>query len=223
MAALRAAERAFGPSGSRAVVRLSHPGLAGGFLRGRLLVADPRLTDPNFERAVVLLLAHGADGAVGVVLNRPGDLEVEEALAEWGHLAAAPAVVFVGGPVEPGGVICLAQRRGGARLPLGSDGEGADGPERWSDVIGPVGVFHIEGDPADAEAAVDALRFFAGYAGWAPGQLEEEIEAGGWFVVDAEPADALSTRPAQLWRDVLRRQRSPLALVASYPADPEMN
>lgn len=205
------------------MVQLSYPGLAGGFLRGRLLVADPRLTDPNFERAVVLLLAHGSDGAVGVVLNRPGDLEVEEALAEWRHLAAAPAVVFVGGPVEPGGVICLARRRGGGGPFDGLNGEDAGGPQGWSDVIGPVGVFHIEGDPAEAEAAVDALRFFAGYAGWAPGQLEGEIEAGGWFVVDAEPNDALSTRPGQLWRDVLRRQRSPLALVASYPADPEMN
>ena len=204
---------------------MSEAGFTGGLLQGRLLVADPRLSDPNFERSVVLLLAHGSSGAVGVILNRPGDTEVRDALFEWGHLAAAPAVVFQGGPVEPGGVICLALRRP-PPPPAPDDGGESAPPEEasgWQEVLGPLGVFHVDADPPSAAVDVEELRFFAGYAGWSPGQLESEIEAGGWFVVQAEPADALSSRPSQLWRDVLRRQRSELALVAAYPADPEMN
>jgi putative transcriptional regulator len=204
---------------------MSNPGFTGGLLQGRLLVADPRLSDPNFERTVVLLLAHGSGGAVGVILNRPGDTTVRDALVDWGHLAAAPAVVFHGGPVEPGGVICLALRRLPSPPSGGEVGESASpgALSGWQEVLGPLGVFHVETDPPSADGEVEELRFFAGYAGWSPGQLESEIEAGGWFVLEADPADALSSRPSQLWRDVLRRQRSRLALVAAYPADPEMN
>jgi putative transcriptional regulator len=208
---------------------VTDPGLDGGYLQGRLLVADPRLSDPNFERAVVLLLAHGTEGAVGVVLNRPGEVEVRDALYEWGHLTCAPAVVFVGGPVEPGGVICLARRSFGpgtqtaGRAPDEPFDAERDAPTGWSRVVGSIGVFHVEDDPPEPGGEIEELRFFAGYAGWAAGQLEAEIEAGGWFVLDAVATDALSPRPSQLWRDVLRRQRSSLALVAAYPADPEMN
>ena len=204
---------------------MSDRGVSGGLLQGRLLVADPRLKDPNFERTVVLLLAHGNAGAVGVVLNRPGATEVRDALMEWGHLAAAPAVVFQGGPVEPGGVICLALRRSPPAPGAMGVGESAPPPalSGWQEVLGHLGVFHVDTDEPGAADEVEELRFFAGYAGWSPGQLESEIEGGGWFVLDAEPGDALSSRPSQLWRDVLRRQRSALALVAAYPTDPEMN
>ena len=135
---------------------MSNPGSTDGVLQGRLLVADPRFTDPNFERTVVLLLAHGSGGAVGVVLNRPGGVEVRDALVEWEHLAAAPAVVFQGGPVEPGGVICLALRRrkgaDGGRVPDGrrvADGESSppEAPRGWQVVLGPLGVFHLDDDP----------------------------------------------------------------------------
>jgi putative transcriptional regulator len=67
------------------------------------------------------------------------------------------------------------------------------------------------------------MRIFAGYAGWSSGQLEGEIEAGGWYVVDAEARDPFSPEPDRLWRTVLRRQRGNLALVATFPDDPTMN
>jgi len=74
-----------------------------------------------------------------------------------------------------------------------------------------------------AEAVVEQVRVFAGYAAWAPGQLEDEVEQGGWWVLDALPADPFSTCPELLWRQVLARQGMPLALVASFPADPSLN
>src|SRR5439155_26204922 len=80
-------------------------------LTGRLLVATPALRDPNFERTVVLLVAHEEGGALGVVLNRATEVSVSEVLGPWGMLANEPAVVFEGGPVQPEAAICLARAR----------------------------------------------------------------------------------------------------------------
>ena len=80
-------------------------------LRGRLLVATPTLKDPNFDRTVVLLVAHEAGGALGVVLNRATEVPVSDVLGSWGELAGDPAVLFEGGPVQPESAICLARTR----------------------------------------------------------------------------------------------------------------
>lgn len=178
--------------------------------RGRLLVATPLLDDPNFARAVVLVLEHGGEGAFGVVLNRPTDVTVAEAVPDWESVAAAPAVVFGGGPVSPESVIALARGR-------------ATGGDGWIPVLGDLGTVDIGRDPADVGAEVHSLRIFVGYAGWAAGQLEAEIDVGAWFVVDARTDDAFTTKPAELWRRVLRRQRGRLAMFAWYPTDPETN
>jgi putative transcriptional regulator len=180
-------------------------------LKGRLLVANPLLPDPNCDRTVVLLLAHEDEGALGVVLNRPSDTEVDAPLPRWERLAASPSVVFVGGPVAPGAAICL------ARVP---EGQHADG---WIPLVGELGTLDLEQDPDDVVVGVAAIRVFAGYAGWGPGQLEQEIDAGAWFVLPAEPGDPMSDDPEQLWKRVLRRQGGRLALVAALPPDPSLN
>ena len=179
-------------------------------LRGRLLVATPPLVDPNFDRSVVLLLEHGEDGALGIVLNRPSDTALVTVLPEWHEHATAPGVVFSGGPVAPEAVIALA--RGGR-----------DDTEGWMPVLGEVGTVDVGRDPADLGRRLDALRVFVGYSGWSPGQLEVELEQDAWFVVSAEPDDPFSARPDQLWREVLRRQRGRVAMFANYPEDPETN
>jgi putative transcriptional regulator len=183
----------------------------GFFLKGRLLIANPAMPDPNFHRTVVLMLEHTAEGALGVVLNRPSDTEVGGALPQWGSLAVEPPVVFVGGPVEPTAAICLAEV------------EEEPTRERWQPVLGELGTLDLSADEADLLGRVRALRVFAGYAGWSGGQLETELEAGAWFVVDAEAGDALGSRPAQLWHDILRRQDGWLAALAAYPEDPGCN
>ena len=190
-------------------------------LKGRLLVASPNLGDPHFVRTVILMLEHGEEGALGVVLNRPSDLDLAEPLPEWARAAAHPPVVFIGGPVAPSAAVCLAR--------LGPRG-GTDG---WQQLLGPsgpesegggsVGTLDLDSDPDKAIPRLDEIRVFAGYAGWGPGQLEDEIAEGGWFVVDAQAGDALSPLPENLWAAVLRRQRGALALFAAYPADPGMN
>ena len=187
-----------------------------GHLQGRLLVANPRMADPNFDRTVVLVLAHGEDGALGVILNRPLDTGLAEALPGWEAVASPPSLLFSGGPVEPAAAICLA-RRTSARFPAG------DGGEWWKPVSGTVGTLDLDTGLQAAGAGVDGLRVFAGYAGWAPSQLEAELEAGGWFVVDASEGDAFYPHPELLWKVVLRRQRGTLRLLSAYPADPAMN
>lgn len=180
-------------------------------LKGRLLVASPSLGDPNFDRTVVLVLEHGEDGAVGVVLNRPSDTEVADPLPGWHRLAADPPVVFVGGPVSPDAAICLARSWPDERL------------EAYEPVVGPLGTLDLSIDPDDVSPALQAIRVFVGYAGWGAGQLEGEIAAGAWFVVDANPDDAMSGDPESLWRAVLRRQRGRLAMFANFPPNPAMN
>jgi putative transcriptional regulator len=193
--------------------------------KGRLLVANPAMPDPNFHRTVVLLLAHQDDGALGVVLNRPSELDVDSPLPRWERLVADPAVVFVGGPVAPGAAICLARVPDPplAGLPGEDPPDGPAGMGGWVPLVGELGTLDLEGDPDDLTIKVEAIRVFAGYAGWGPGQLEGEVDAGAWFVVTADAADALAADPEALWKRVLRRQGGQLALVAAYPDEPSLN
>jgi putative transcriptional regulator len=181
-------------------------------LTGRLLVATPSLRDPNFERTVVLLVAHEDGGALGVVLNRATEVPVTEVLGPWGSLADDPAVVFEGGPVQPEAAICLARVK-----------PGSGSLEGFNRVSGVVGTVDLSTDPEDMRSGVVGVRVFAGYAGWAPGQLEGEIDGGSWFVFDALPGDAFAGRPDDLWPMVLRRQGGLLAAVAHFPSDVTLN
>ncbi len=184
-----------------------------GRLGGRLLVAAPQLADPNFVRTVVLVIEHDEPGAVGVVLNRPLQVEVSEILAVWKEQAEAvpPPVVFSGGPVSPDAVIALAR-------PAGE----VEGGELKAVVPG-VGLVDLSVVPEDQPVVLDGVRLFSGYAGWGPGQLETELEDGGWLVVDALAVDAFAEHPEQLWHDVLQRQGGTLAMLASYPPTPSVN
>ena len=182
-------------------------------LAGKLLVANPRLVDPNFDRSVVLVLAHAEDGAIGVILNRPSETDLLDPLPRWSSLADHPARVFVGGPVSHDSVICLARITAPAQL------EARVGPEGWHHVDGELSTLDLDLDPDLLGDTIGSLRVFAGYAGWSGGQLEGELVAGGWWAVDAQPEDAFSASPDDLWHDVLRRQDGELAMVATYPPD----
>lgn len=180
---------------------------------GRLLVANPLLPDPNFDRTVVLLLAYNGEGALGLILNRPSQMDVGEPLPQWEHLAAAPAVLFLGGPVQHQAVICLARNTPAPRA-------GRDPDDGWKEVAPGVATIDLDQDPGSVAGRVRQVRMFAGYASWAGGQLESEIQAGAWWIIDAEPEDAFTLDPGELWKRVLRRQPPPLAFVSYYPDAP---
>lgn len=177
--------------------------------RGSLLVATPRLLDPNFARTVILLLEHGPEGALGLVLNRPSDVEVDRLVDRWSSLAAEPARVFVGGPVGAGSTAI-----GLARTAV------AD-PEA-PPLVGTVAVVDLGRGPEEVPG-VEQVRIYSGYAGWGPGQLEVELDEGSWLVLGAAPEDPLSAEPEALWRAVLRRQGGTVAWLANHPLDPSWN
>jgi putative transcriptional regulator len=178
-------------------------------LRGHLLVAAPSLLDPNFHRTVVLVGEHGAEGAMGVVLNRPSGVTVGEAVPPLVALVAADGLVYVGGPVQPEAIVVLGE---------------FEEPERADVlVVGAVGFLPGEIEDNEALGTIARSRVFAGYAGWGPGQLEAELAESSWIVEQALPDDVFAADPAELWSDVLRRKGGPYAVLALMPPDPSLN
>jgi len=139
---------------------------------------------------------------------------VASPLPRWAGLAADPPVVFLGGPVSHDSVICLARATG---HPSSGGGEG------WQAVTDTVATVDLSLDPEVVSERLGKVRVFAGYAGWGSGQLESELEAGAWWVVEASPGDAFSDDPDRLWSAVLRRQPNALALVSYFPHDVTAN
>lgn len=182
------------------------------YLAGKLLVATPAVEGDAFRRSVILMLHHDGEGAQGVVLNQPSEAAVDAVLPGWQAVATAPQTLFRGGPVGTDSAIGI----------VSVPGEGGKtlGVQR---LFGGIGVVDLDAPPLLVAPEVAGLRIFAGYAGWSGGQLEGEIRRGDWYVVDAEPRDAFSDEPQELWESVLRRQRGNLAFVALYPDDPSMN
>jgi len=177
--------------------------------RGRLLIASPSLLDDNFRRAVALVLEHSDEGALGLVLNRPTGLVATEALPERIADLLPPAeLVHEGGPVQPEAVIVLADFLDPSLAPTLAFGSvGIVDPERL----------------ASTPAEIRAARAFGGYAGWAAGQLEREIEEEAWIDSEAMAGDVFTATPEDLWSDVLERKGGTYRLVARMPEDPTLN
>ena len=177
-------------------------------LKGQLLVASADLLDPNFRRTVVLVTEHDDEGALGLVLNRPAETTVSEAVPPLGELVEEREPVYVGGPVEQGAVIVVA--------------EFEDPDDSASTIFDDVGFVPGDADLDEVAGAIRRARVFAGYAGWTAGQLDAELEAEGWIVEPAIPEDVFGPSD-ELWSDVLRRKGGPYALLATMPPDPSMN
>lgn len=182
---------------------------------GRLLVATPRLADPNFERAVVLLLDHDENGSLGVVLNRPSPVPVADVLEGWPDLVTDPDVLFHGGPVSTDSALAVAS------IPPDQDPSGD--PVGFRRLFADTGIVDLDTPTELLSGAIVQLRIFAGYAGWGVDQLVAEIEEGSWYVLPLEHDDLFAADPGGLWARVLRRQPGELAWVSTRPADPTMN
>ena len=180
---------------------------------GRLLVASPVLRDPNFERAVILILDHDHSGTLGVVLNRPLGTDVDEVLPDWTPLVSDPPTLFNGGPVSVDSALAVGV------LPRVTESP----PLGFRPMCRRFGLVDLD-MPAQAIAgALGGLRVFAGYAGWGAGQLDAEVAAGGWLILEPEEGDLTTDRPEPLWRTVLRRQTDDVRLMSTFPSDPTMN
>jgi putative transcriptional regulator len=177
-------------------------------LAGRILVARPDVRDPRFRAAMMLLLEHGDEGALAVVLNRPSTMTLADSFPDWEEMGGEPKVVFSGGPVDDDALICL------GRPAPGIEGEM---------VLGALPV-DLDSQPTLVAAeGVTQIRVFAGYAGWVPGQLEDEIAGDTWWVVDATLDDLFTDDPEGLWARVMRRQGGNMAWYAHFPNDARLN
>ncbi len=177
-------------------------------LKGQLLISGGGLFDPNFRHTVVLIAEHTGEGALGVVLNRPLDMTVQQAVPPLADLLGPGELLYQGGPVEPQQPLLLAEV---------ADPGLVDVP-----VFGSVGF--LTGDvPSSVRHAVLHARVFAGHAGWGPGQLEGELEEDSWIIEPATEDDVFTRSPEDLWRRVLERKGPRYATMARIPFDPSMN
>jgi putative transcriptional regulator len=178
-------------------------------MRGKLLVATPHLRDPNFARTVVAIANHDADGALGVILNRPSETPVADAVPDLADAVNDTEPVFVGGPVQPQSIVVLAE---------------VDDPGDAALLIcGRIGLVADKVGVDRLSVATGQRRVYAGYAGWGPGQLEDELSREDWITADTQPDDVFCVAPESLWSTVLDRMGGSYRLVARMPLDPSVN
>jgi putative transcriptional regulator len=177
--------------------------------RGQLLIAGPNLLDPNFWRTVVLIVEHSDEGALGLVLNRPSETTIGEAVPQLEELVDPADSVFIGGPVQPSSVIVLA--------------EFEDPTDAALIAFDDIGVLGSGASLEELAVGVRRSRAFVGHAGWGPGQLDTELEHGDWILEPADREDAFFAAPREQWPDVLRRKGGRYALIARMPPDPSVN
>jgi len=160
---------------------------------GVFLYAAPSLTDPNFSQAVVLLVEHGSQGAIGLIVNRPTEATVEATLPD---AAFSGLRIYQGGPVQPAAVLALVRTE---RPP--------EGAVRILEDVFMTGRLRDLAAATRGGRAGERVRIYSGYAGWGAGQLEKEIRTGAWVIGPAEVAALFSPEPETLWRKVYRLLR----------------
>lgn len=180
---------------------------------GVFLIASPKLLDSNFMHAVVLLCAHGEEGAYGLIVNREMGMSVDSLESDNVLLAGRHDPIWAGGPV--GLEVLQILHRFGDELP---------GALRIVDDV------QLGGDPVVVRTLVESagelaapLKFVLGYSGWGAGQLEQELEEGSWIVSTADPDLVFEPRPKIIWRRALRALGDPYAALADEPPDPSWN
>lgn len=176
---------------------------------GNLLIAEPFLSDSNFERSVVLICEHSAEGTFGLVLNQATTLTLSDVLED----TYAELPLFTGGPVQQNTLHFIHRR-----------------PDLIDNSIEVIQGLFWSGDFDQVKQAVNLgtltnqdIRFFIGYSGWSEGQLAGELGAKSWIVARTDVSFLFDTPPDQFWRGVLKRMGGEFKAIANYPVDPRLN
>jgi putative transcriptional regulator len=177
-------------------------------LKGQLLIAGGGLFDPNFRQTVVLVVEHEPGGALGLVLNRPSPVEVEEAAPALAELVPPRDPLYLGGPVEPQAAVVLAELAQ---------------PELAEIVVFESVCLLTEDITERSSGGLLRARVYAGYAGWGPGQIESELEESSWIVRPASAEDVFATTPQSQWASLLKRMGGDYAVLSTMPFDPSTN
>ncbi|GAA4796685.1 YqgE/AlgH family protein [Corynebacterium canis] len=177
---------------------------------GMLLVAAPDMRSEDFARSVILILEHSHYLTFGVNLTTRSEHAVANVMPDWLPCVAKPQALYVGGPLHLETVVGVGVTR------LGVDE--AKHPE-FKKLANRLVHVDLRADPNEVSEHIEGVRLFAGFAEWAPGQLEHEIARGDWFVAPALPSDVVAPGPADVWGDVMKRQNAPLPLFSTYPVE----
>ncbi len=184
-------------------------------LAGKFLVAGKHLRDPNFYKSVVLMVEHGPQGAMGLVVNRPTPVPLAEALADHFDVGERDDLVYYGGPVEPSALFVVHN----------SDAHHGDEHAVVPGVY--VGssaeVFERVVEAATAGGADLSFRVFSGCAGWGPGQLEGELARGDWYLVPASSEETFLADPYELWESARSRASEPFGSLPEPTDHPDWN
>jgi putative transcriptional regulator len=177
--------------------------------KGKLLIAMPKLVDPNFRQAIVFLCEHGPEGSLGLVVNRPTEVDASALVNDLPSLAGAGRI-YAGGPVGKNTMLILCR---------------ADEANTEPDILEDVFLAKdLDSLKAPGPLGLDGrMRCFLGYAGWAAGQLQEEVEAGAWTLVPGETELIFDPDPTMLWQDMMLRIGGECSMYSSMPRDPSMN
>ncbi|HLF34398.1 MAG TPA: YqgE/AlgH family protein [Cyclobacteriaceae bacterium] len=179
--------------------------------KGDLLISEPLLPDPNFERTVVILCEHNQEGSIGFVLNKPSVLKFEEAID---GIEGFSAPLYVGGPVQQDTLHFI--YRGNFEL------EGSI--EVTSDINWGGNFEQLLAMMNTGLVNNNDFRFFVGYSGWAPGQLENELKQKSWIVVNKASANQVfDMEPRELWKKLLEDMGGKFRMFSNYPQDPRLN
>lgn len=163
--------------------------------RGVFLVANTHLNSRTFSRTVILVVEHGGQGSVGIIINRPSDVSLTQLVPKAKELGSKDDVVHFGGPVSPNAIVLLLQ----VRSPLA--------PEQGIHVFDDI---YLSSSSSVLEHLLrrddseDMFHAYVGYAGWAPGQLTSEIKRGDWFVVPGDAKKIFSTDPESIWPQMIK-------------------
>ena len=165
--------------------------------KGVLLVASPSLSDPNFHQTVLLIIEHGRGGTVGLILNRPTNVLLSEALPDFTVLKRTSHRLFAGGPVGQTQLVLLFRLT--QLLP--------DTRQIIAGVY--VGTPRVLERIMTQPKPTETFRAFAGFSGWAPGQLEHEMLEGAWGILPSDAFSIFDKDPVMLWPDSISRLQAP--------------
>jgi putative transcriptional regulator len=156
--------------------------------KGRFLVSNSRIQDRIFGRSVILLITHDQNGSMGLIINRQTDSKVADLLPDIKELAKSPDTLYFGGPVSLGSVFLL----------LRTGGNPGESEKVFDNIYISQSIVLLK-RMADNSSPQSEFRLYAGYAGWAAGQLEAEVIRGDWIVVPADPEMVFDEDPAGIW------------------------
>ncbi len=176
---------------------------------GKLLIAEPFLSDPNFSRSVILLADHNKEGDIGFILNQVTDFILNELVPDF---EATDITIRQGGPVQIDTMQML------HRLPLVLGGTEVCKGIYWGGSYDALREILASGNynPND-------VQLFLGYAGWVPGQLEKELEEGSWMISDNASEWLFDTNPKQVWQKAIKLLGKDYEYMANMPLDPSLN